>query len=102
MNLAKMQDSRTVRIHIPICVRFVWRQLESRVFRCGNSGCRTFYFISVEKQMNDYTYTKNQSTAKNTDAPSNRYTNDCELFKKALSDAMELKIREVEEKAKDI
>ena len=52
--------------------------------------------------MNNYTYTKNQSTAKSTDAPSNRYTNDCELFKKALSDAMELKIREVEEKAKDI
>ena len=52
--------------------------------------------------MNNYTYTKNQITAKNTDAPNNRYTNDCELFKKALSDAMELKIREAEEKAKDI
>ena len=31
-------------------IEFVWRQLESCVFRCGNSGCRIFYFFSTEQK----------------------------------------------------
>ena len=49
--------------------------------------------------MNNYTHKTNQDIAKRTEALKNKATDERELFKKALYEAIELKICEIEEKS---
>ena len=49
--------------------------------------------------MNNYTPKTNQDIAKRTEALKNKATDERELFKKALYEAIELKISEIEEKS---
>ena len=49
--------------------------------------------------MNNYTHKTNQDIAKRTEALKNKASDERELFKKALYEAIELKICEIEEKS---
>lgn len=58
-----------------------------------------FVFYQYGEKMNNYTHKTNQNIAKRTEALKNKATDERELFKKALYEAIELKICEIEEKS---
>ncbi len=109
MNLAKMRIPR-VRIQrtCPSSISICLATIGVRVFRCADLGWRAFLILNQPAEMGEKMEKHSQRENRNAknqnekDFLANTSEENRELFKRAISEGLELEIRKIEEESKDI